>query len=189
MFCCVASVIYGRVFGLTARQHQSALAGAVVVVLIFGAEIGSMDHQAALLPCRPTVAFQEQPGKHQKVATFSKTENLRNKTAKEKSILLVFTLMLVCFWCLSDRFSPWCVFTAVLSGSRCCAARRSFSLSYKSQRWTWGWWEQVRTREQREEVQTVWTGNRKQEVFDRQSRWTSSQKWIQPEYYMHRLVP
>lgn len=49
-------------FALTARQHERTLAHAVVVVHVLGAEVGAVDHQAALPARRPTVAFQEEPG-------------------------------------------------------------------------------------------------------------------------------
>lgn len=46
-----------RFLSLTSSQHQSALAHAVVIVHVFGAEVCSMDHQAALPACCPTVAL------------------------------------------------------------------------------------------------------------------------------------
>lgn len=49
-------------FALTAREHEGALAHAVVVVHVLGAEVGAVDHQAALPARRPTVAFQEESG-------------------------------------------------------------------------------------------------------------------------------
>lgn len=41
----------------TSGQHQGALAHAVVIVHVFGAEVCSMDHQTALTAGCPTVAL------------------------------------------------------------------------------------------------------------------------------------
>lgn len=49
-------------FPRTTRQHERTLAHAVVVVHVLGAEVGAVDHQAALPSGRPAVAFQEEPG-------------------------------------------------------------------------------------------------------------------------------
>lgn len=51
---------YTHVFAaLTPSEHEGALAEAVVIVHVLGAEVGSVYHQTALSACRPTVAFQE----------------------------------------------------------------------------------------------------------------------------------
>lgn len=57
MCVCVRSGV-----ALTTRQHERALAHAVVVVHVLGAEVGAVDHQAALPSRRAAVAFQEEPG-------------------------------------------------------------------------------------------------------------------------------
>lgn len=49
---------------LTASEHEGALAHAVVIVHVLGAEVGSVDHQTALSAGRPAVTFQEQPERH-----------------------------------------------------------------------------------------------------------------------------
>lgn len=45
----------------TPSEHEGTLAHAVVIVHVLGAEVCSMDYQAALSACGPTVALQEQP--------------------------------------------------------------------------------------------------------------------------------
>lgn len=52
---------------LTTSEHEGTLAHAVVIVHVLGAEVCSMDYKTALSACRPTVAFQEQPERHQEV--------------------------------------------------------------------------------------------------------------------------
>ena len=49
---------------LTSGEHEGTLAHAVVVVHVLGAEVCSVDHQAALSARRPTVALQEEPETH-----------------------------------------------------------------------------------------------------------------------------
>lgn len=50
---------------LTTSKHEGTLAHAVVIVHVLGAEVCSVDYETALSACSPTVAFQEQPERHE----------------------------------------------------------------------------------------------------------------------------
>lgn len=73
----------------TCRQHLGAFAEAVVVVCITGAEVGALEDQAALVPCRPAVPTQRKPGGHPEVV-MGERPRVRLGLVEERALLWLF---------------------------------------------------------------------------------------------------
>ena len=70
---------------LTPSQHMGTLADAVIIVLVLGAEVGSVDHQAALSSSCPTVALKKQP-EHTHIHTHTYTNTHTHTHTKYSSM-------------------------------------------------------------------------------------------------------